>query len=97
MELYYDRRDAEKEAHLASFDEISENDFNLNIPRYVDISATEKKVELSDVSKSIGQTDENIQMKMDVLCEKLKRISSCDDNAKKDMNEFISILEGYRR
>ena len=48
----------EKYAHLASFDEIKENDFNLNIPRYVDTFEEEEPIdldatfkELSDLSK----------------------------------------------
>lgn len=36
VQAYAERRDVEKFAHLASYDEIQENDYNLNIPRYVD-------------------------------------------------------------
>lgn len=36
MEAYVKREDIEKYAHKATMDEIKENDFNLNIPRYVD-------------------------------------------------------------
>src|SRR5699024_2622039 len=33
VSTYQERKDVEKYAHLATFDEIKENDFNLNIPR----------------------------------------------------------------
>jgi type I restriction enzyme M protein len=33
---YQTRQTVDKYAYLAEFDEIKENDFNLNIPRYVD-------------------------------------------------------------
>ena len=36
MDLYNRRETVDKESHLASFDDIEKNDFNLNIPRYVD-------------------------------------------------------------
>ena len=36
MNLYTKRETVEKEAFLASFEDIEKNDFNLNIPRYVD-------------------------------------------------------------
>lgn len=43
---YKERKDIEKYAHLASFDEIEKNDFNLNIPRYVDTSEEEEEIDL---------------------------------------------------
>ena len=36
MDLYGRRETVEKESYLASFEDIEKNDFNLNIPRYVD-------------------------------------------------------------
>ena len=36
IELYNDRKTVDKEAYLANFEDIEKNDFNLNIPRYVD-------------------------------------------------------------
>lgn len=43
---YVERKDIEKYAHLASYDEIVENDFNLNIPRYVDTTEEETPIDL---------------------------------------------------
>ena len=40
------RKDVEKYAHLANFKELEQNDFNLNIPRYVDTSEEEPQVDL---------------------------------------------------
>lgn len=41
------REDVEKFAHLATFKEIQGNDFNLNIPRYVDNSEEEEEIDIS--------------------------------------------------
>ena len=39
---------------MASFDEIKENDFNLNIPRYVDTFEEEELVDIDEVQKNIA-------------------------------------------
>lgn len=43
------RAGVDKYAHLASPDEIRENDFNLNIPRYVDTFEEEEEIDLMAV------------------------------------------------
>lgn len=50
---YTQRTDIEKYCHIATLTEIEENDFNLNIPRYVDTYEEEEKVDLSEVRNSI--------------------------------------------
>lgn len=54
---YVDRKDVEKYAHLASFDEIRENDFNLNIPRYVDTSEEEEEIDLQAVFRELAEIE----------------------------------------
>jgi type I restriction enzyme M protein len=46
IETYKARVNVDKYAYLANFDEIAENDFNLNIPRYVDTFEEEAEVDL---------------------------------------------------
>ena len=41
--------DVDKYAHLASLDEIKKNDYNLNIPRYVDTFEEEEEIDLMAV------------------------------------------------
>ena len=53
--MYKDRRDVEKYAHLATFEEIKENDYNLNIPRYVDTFEEEAPVDMAAVGKEIAE------------------------------------------
>ena len=61
LELYQNRQTVDKESYLASFDEIKENDFNLNIPRYVDTSEPEPEIVLEDVAKEIQEIDTQIE------------------------------------
>ncbi len=49
FKAYQERQDIEKFAHLASFEEIAENDFNLNIPRYVENFEEEEAIDLQAV------------------------------------------------
>src|SRR5699024_11961146 len=49
VDTYKKRKDIEKYAHLASFEEIKENDFNLNIPRYVDTFEEKEPVDMADL------------------------------------------------
>lgn len=51
IETYSNREFVDKYAYLASLDEIKENDFNLNIPRYVDTFEPEAEIDLVAVRK----------------------------------------------
>ncbi len=48
---YKARKSIEKYAYLASKEEIAENDFNLNIPRYVDTFEEEEEIDLMAVRR----------------------------------------------
>lgn len=54
VSAYEAREDREKFSHVATFDEIKENDFNLNIPRYVDTSEEEEQIDLEEVKRNIA-------------------------------------------
>ncbi|ULG74219.1 type I restriction-modification system subunit M [Macrococcus brunensis] len=53
VEAYQNRENIEKFAYVASFDEIKENDYNLNIPRYVDTFEEEEPVDMVEVAKEM--------------------------------------------
>lgn len=50
----------DKYAYLANFDEIKENDFNLNIPRYVDTFEEEKEIDIKEVQSEIDLLEEEL-------------------------------------
>lgn len=60
VETYKNRHDVEKYAHLASFEEIKENDFNLNIPRYVDTFEEPEPIDIVQLSKEIASINNEI-------------------------------------
>jgi len=67
---YSARKDVDKYAHVASFEEIKENDFNLNIPRYVDTFEEEEEIDIQAVQKEIDRLESElseVKAKMAVL------------------------------
>lgn len=55
VNTYKNRAEIEKYSHVATFDEIVENDFNLNIPRYVDTFEAEEPVDIPATRKRIAE------------------------------------------
>ncbi len=49
IRTYKARKDVDKYAHLATLDEIKDNDYNLNIPRFVDTFEEEQEIDLAAV------------------------------------------------
>ena len=49
VETYKDRKTIDKYAYLATLEELAENDYNLNIPRYVDTFEEEEEIDLMAV------------------------------------------------
>ncbi len=55
------RMDVEKFAHLASPEEIKENDYNLNITRYVDTFEEEEEVDIAATIKAIDELNPQLE------------------------------------
>nr|WP_263314569.1 type I restriction-modification system subunit M [Mammaliicoccus sp. Marseille-Q6498] len=60
VETYKNRTEIEKYSHVATLEEIKENEYNLNIPRYVDTFEEEEPVDLEAVQKEIQEIDSEI-------------------------------------
>jgi type I restriction enzyme M protein len=74
VETFRKRTVIHKYSHLASFNEIAENDFNLNIPRYVDTFEPEPEIDMAEVQKDIVRINKElaeIEAKMDTYLEEL--------------------------
>lgn len=60
IKTYQDRQNVDKLAHVATLDEIKENDFNLNIPRYVDTFEEEAPIDIQQVKQDLKNIDQQI-------------------------------------
>lgn len=90
IHTYQKREDIERYAHLASFDEIKENDFNLNIPRYVDTFVPEPPVDLGEVLTDMIETDKEIHKTQHELAEMLKDLTSDDSEVLKNIQNLAN-------
>ena len=68
------RQDVEKYAHVAPFEEIRDNDFNLNIPRYVDTFEEEVEIDIDAVQVEIEQLEKELVDVRAKMAEMLKEI-----------------------
>lgn len=60
VETYRNRKDVDKYAHLATIEEIRGNEYNLNIPRYVDTFEEEEEIDLDEVRRLLEQDEREI-------------------------------------
>jgi len=74
VKTYKNREVIEKYSYLAKFEEIKENDFNLNIPRYVDTFEEEEEIDIDSVQLEIDQLEKELAQVRTKMAEKLKEI-----------------------
>lgn len=72
IETYKNRQDVERYAHVASREEIESNDYNLNIPRYVDTFEPEEEIDLDEVQRLIAQDEKEIAELEKIIADQLK-------------------------
>ena len=61
VETYQFRKEETRFSRLVSLAEIKENDYNLNITRYVNLSKDEEPIDLEAVTKQLKETDAKIE------------------------------------
>lgn len=93
LELYTARKPVDKVAYLASFEDIKANDYNLNIPRYVDTSEEEPEVDIRQLSVSIRETNKAIKEGNGELLKMLEKLTFANTETKDAVEEFISVLK----
>jgi len=74
IHTYKNREEIEKFSHLATMGEIKENEYNLNIPRYVDTFEEEEPVDLDQVVKEIRENNrksKEIDKEIKKFCDEL--------------------------
>ncbi|MBD3204453.1 N-6 DNA methylase [Candidatus Woesearchaeota archaeon] len=69
VRTYLDFFEEEHHSRVATLKEIKENDWNLNVPRYVDTTEPEEKVDVAEVSKRL----EKLENKRDNITNKVKK------------------------
>ena len=94
LDLYTKRETVEKESYLATFEDIEKNDFNLNIPRYVDNFEKEEEVDLNALLVDMKKTDEELGQVQGEFLSLLKDLTSSDASVMASLNDLIGKMEG---
>ena len=71
---FHQRELIDRYSTLAPFNEIAENDFNLNIPRYVDTFEPEPEVDMQEVAKEISQLETELAEVQDEMKKHLQEL-----------------------
>lgn len=74
VSTYEKREDVEKYAHRATREEIIENDYNLNIPRYVDTFEEEEPIDINQVMADIAKDNQEIAELEKIIESQLKEL-----------------------
>jgi type I restriction enzyme M protein len=74
FEIYSNRVETAKYSHKATIQEIKKNEFNLNIPRYIDTFEEEQEIEFNDIAKEIqnlNYSEMSLKKQIEKFCEEL--------------------------
>ncbi|CEG21494.1 putative type I restriction enzymeP M protein [Planococcus massiliensis] len=93
VETYQNRESIEKYSYVASFEEIEANEFNLNIPRYVDTFEDEEAIEMGLVGDSIRK----IRKEKEELESNLYEMVSSLQHSEEDEEWIKGALEVFKR
>lgn len=72
--LYTDENELLKHARVVGIDEIADNDFNLNIPRYVDTYEPAPIMPVHDAYRALRQSEDALRKAETSLCSLLKKV-----------------------
>ena len=74
LDTYKNYKEIPKYSHIATMDEIKENEYNLNIKRYVDTFEEEEEIDIEETKKNIEKINEELQVLEKELQESLKEL-----------------------
>ena len=93
LELYNNRKTVDKLAYLASYDDIKANDYNLNIPRYVDTSEEEDEIDIKSLIEDIKETNKAINENNANLVDMLGNLTFSSSETETAVKELIDMLK----
>ena len=92
VSAYEKRETVDKYSHVATLDEIKENDYNLNIPRYVDTFEEEEQISLEEVATAIQQTQKEIIQAEKELFALFGELHGTNEEADRDLQNALAKL-----
>ena len=92
VSAYEKRETVDKYSYVATLDEIKENDYNLNIPRYVDTFEEEERISLEEVATAIQQTQKEIMQAEKELFALFGELHGTTEEAERELQNALAKL-----
>ncbi|MBZ2200540.1 MAG: N-6 DNA methylase [Lentilactobacillus hilgardii] len=92
VKIYRERKDVDKYAHLATPDEIRDNDYNLNIPRYVDTFEPEPPVDVHKLVEDFTKTTQEINQTTNEIISMMDDLEGTTLESQKELNIVREML-----
>ena len=74
IDAFTQRQNIEKYAKVATLQEVKDNDYNLNIPRYVDTFEAEDEIDLNAIAKQLKALEQQSQNTDKVIADFCKEL-----------------------
>ncbi|NCA80924.1 MAG: N-6 DNA methylase, partial [Sphingobacteriia bacterium] len=95
VETYNNNNEIEKYSRVVSFDEIKENNYNLNITRYIDTFEDEPEIDLAQVTADLLTIDDEIKNDNNELLSMLDELVSTTPDADAMLQTMKGNLKNY--
>lgn len=89
IKAYKDRADIERYSSNISMSTILDNDYNLNIPRYIDSFEPEEIPDAVQLAKDLGEINRESRALGLEIAEMLKQLVCTDPDSQKEHDEFV--------
>lgn len=83
-----ERQTIDKFSQVVSLKEIQENDFNLNIPRYVDTFEPEEVPSLAEIVSDLKEVDAKIEKSYQELATMMQELVASDSKTQRELDDF---------
>lgn len=93
IEAVINRKDIDSYAHVASIEEIKKNEYNLNIPRYVDTFEEEESQPLSQIIGDILKLQKELDENSKEMFTMLKELVGTNEETNEDYKKVLEMLK----
>ncbi|MDB7636332.1 N-6 DNA methylase [Ligilactobacillus ruminis] len=90
LQVYQERNKVNKFSEIVTFETIKDNDFNLNIPRYVDTFEPEPVEPLDDILADMRELDRAIEKTGQELATMMNELRGIDEQADQEIKRMAS-------
>lgn len=93
IDVYKNRKEINKFSRLVTFEEVKENDFNLNIPRYVDTSEEKEVVDIGIAMLELIKLEKEAKENEKAIADMMLNIVGFDDHQQKAVKEWCDYVK----